>query len=149
MNKFILVFIISFCFFGCSKMQEKKTSEESKTPSQNTESSSGQDNTSQMQNKTSGQEDDKASELTKAADDAIAKYSAEKSEANKKEVVTKCLSAANYLEFEANLPAREKYRPALKYYRKVLELDPKNAEAEKNKTEIENIYKQMGMPVPQ
>ena len=35
------------------------------------------------------------------------------------------MAAANYLMFEAGLPPREKYRPALKYYRKILEADPK------------------------
>jgi tetratricopeptide (TPR) repeat protein len=149
MNKIILIFLISIYSFGCSKMQDKKTTEENKPPTQSTPNSSNSVNKSQMENKSSGQTDEKATELSKTADDAIAKYFADKSEGNKKEVVSKCLAAANYLEFEANIPAREKYRPALKYYRKVLELDPNNSEAEKNKKEIEDIYKQMGMPVPQ
>jgi hypothetical protein len=50
--------------------------------------------------------------------------------------------------FDADLPAKEKYRPALKYYRMVLEADPSNEEAIKNKTEIERIYESMGMPIP-
>lgn len=149
MNKIILIFLISVYFAGCTKMQEKKTTEDSKVPVQQTPNTSKSDKNSKTENKSSGQTDEKAVELSKSADDAITKYTAEKSEAAKNDAITKCMAAANYIEFDANLPAREKYRPALKYYRKVLELDPNNAEAEKNKKEIEDIYKQMGMPVPQ
>jgi hypothetical protein len=50
--------------------------------------------------------------------------------------------------FDANLSPKKKYRPALQRYRKVLELDPSNKEAKENKQQIEDIYKSMGMPVP-
>jgi len=43
---------------------------------------------------------------------------------------------------------REKYRGALKLYRRALELNPKHANAIKEKEQIEQIYKSMGMPVP-
>lgn len=142
----LLSLLVSLC--GCSKMQEKKTNEETKTPTQQSQNSAGKDN-SQMENKSSGQTDEKANELSKSADDAIAKYTADKSEETKEEVVSKSLAAGNYLMFEAALPAKEKYRPALKYYRKVLEIDPKNEEAMKNKNQIEEIYIQMGLPIPQ
>lgn len=149
MNKIIIIFLIPVVLFGCSKLQDKKTTEDSKVPVQQTPSVPKTEKNLQSENKSSGQTDEKAIELAKSADEAITKYAADKSEAAKNNVITKCLAAANYIEFEANLPAREKYRPALKYYRKVLELDPDNADAEKNKKEIEDIYKQMGMPVPQ
>ncbi len=84
-----------------------------------------------------------------AADESLAKYDSDKSETSRKEVIASSIAVANYLMFEANLPAKEKYRPALKYYRKVLELDPKNEEALKNKKQIEDIYESMGMPIPQ
>lgn len=47
------------------------------------------------------------------------------------------------------LPPRMKYGAALKKYRRALALNPKHAEALKNKDMIEGIYKQMGRPVPQ
>jgi hypothetical protein len=50
--------------------------------------------------------------------------------------------------FEANLPSKKKYRPALARYRRVLELDPSNKEAKENKEQIEEIYESMGMPIP-
>lgn len=92
--------------------------------------------------------DDKAEQIQKEADDADAKYMKSKSDVDKKEAVTKQLSAANYLMFEANLAPKKKYRPALKRYKRVLELDPNNQEAAANKKQIEDIYQSMGMPVP-
>jgi hypothetical protein len=50
---------------------------------------------------------------------------------------------ANYMTFSAPVPPAIKYRPALKAYRRVLELEPAHAEAQKNKTQIEEIYKAM------
>ncbi len=136
---------MSAAISGCSKMQEKKTTDESKPPVQQTPNTTN----TQTDNKSSGQTDEKAAELSKVADESITKYNADRSDKMKKEVIEKCMAAGKYLEFEANLPAREKYRPALMYYRKVLELDPDNGEAQKNKKEIEDIYVQMGMPIPQ
>lgn len=129
-------------------MQEKKT-EDSKAPSQQAPLTNKSENKPQTDSKSSGQTDEKATELSKIADDAISKYSSDKSDKTKAEVIRTSMAAGNYLMFEASLPAREKYRPALKYYRKVLEIEPDNSEALKNKTQIEEIYKQMGMPVPQ
>ncbi len=92
--------------------------------------------------------DTKAEEMMKVADDAEAKYQKSKSEADKKEYITKQMGAANYLMFEANLSPKKKYKPALQRYNKVLEIDPKNSEAAENKKQIEDIYQSMGMPIP-
>jgi hypothetical protein len=94
------------------------------------------------------QGDTKAIDMMKAADDSEAKYIKSKSEADKKEYITKQMGAANYLMFEANLSPKKKYKPALQRYNKVLEIDPKNAEAMENKKQIEDIYQSMGMPIP-
>jgi tetratricopeptide (TPR) repeat protein len=94
------------------------------------------------------QGDTKAIDMMKAADDAEAKYVKSKSDADKKEYITKQMGAANYLMFEANLSPKKKYKPALQRYNKVLEIDPKNAEAMENKKQIEDIYQSMGMPIP-
>ncbi len=92
--------------------------------------------------------DTKADEMMKAADDAEAKYIKSKSDADKNDYILKQMGAANYLMFEANLSPKKKYKPALARYNKVLEIDPKNAEAMENKKQIEDIYKSMGMPIP-
>lgn len=54
----------------------------------------------------------------------------------------------NYMMLESPVSPRSKYRPALKAYNRVLELDKSNEEAAKNKKQIEDIYTQMGMPIP-
>lgn len=92
--------------------------------------------------------DTKADEYMKIADDAEAKYIKSKSDADKNDYITKQMTAANYLMFEANLSPKKKYKPALQRYKKVLELDPKHAEALENKQQIEDIYQSMGMPIP-
>ena len=92
--------------------------------------------------------DTKAEDMMKAADDAEAKYMKSKSDADKKDYILKQMGAANYLMFEANLSPKKKYKPALARYNKVLEIDPKNAEAMENKKQIEDIYQSMGMPIP-
>ena len=92
--------------------------------------------------------DEEATKYMKEADEADTKYQKTKSEADKAAAIEMQLKAANFLMFEADLPPREKYRPALIRYRRVLELDPKNQEAMANKTEIEDIYKSMGKPIP-
>jgi len=55
--------------------------------------------------------------------------------------------ADSYME-NKQLPPRQKYRPALAEYRKVLVYDKTNAKAQQNIKMIEDIYKQMGMEVP-
>ncbi len=46
------------------------------------------------------------------------------------------------------LAPRQKYPRALNLYREALKLDPKNKEALENKKMIEDIYRQMGRPIP-
>ncbi len=139
MKKYLyLLAITAFIFAGCSKMEEKKT----ETPPPTTQKQP-------IDAQTESGKDDKVAVFKKEADDADAQYEKDKSEPNKKTAIDKNLAAGNYMMFEANVPPKEKYRPALKYYRRVLSLDPKNQEAEANKTRIEEIYTQMGLPIPQ
>jgi len=76
-------------------------------------------------------------------------YEKDKSEANKTKFIDLHLAAGLYLTYEANLNPKDKYGPALKHFKKVLEADPKNQEALQNKQQIESIYEQMGRPIPQ
>jgi tetratricopeptide (TPR) repeat protein len=50
---------------------------------------------------------------------------------------------------DASLPPRMKYPQALKSYRKALEYDKTNKQALAQIKTIEDIYKQMGRPIPQ
>lgn len=67
----------------------------------------------------------------------------------KKEVAAAAYEAGHYIEYDKpGLMPREKYRPALKLYNRALELDPKHEKAAFEKKQIEDIYQQMGMPIP-
>jgi hypothetical protein len=67
----------------------------------------------------------------------------------KKEVAAAAYDAGHYIEYDKpGLMPRQKYRPALKLYNRALELDPKHEKAAFEKKQIEDIYQQMGMPIP-
>lgn len=57
--------------------------------------------------------------------------------------------AGHTLEFSTKLGSKTRYRGALKHYRKALALNPKHTGAQREKDQIEAIYRQMHMPVPQ
>lgn len=159
MKKLLLLVLFAALIAGCSKMEDKKTTTENKTmppvkpgtenPHQNMSQTDKGDMTQgdKTDMATDDAQDKKADELTKAAFDFENNY---KKDSNlKKELITKHMTAGNYLMFEANLSPKKKYKPALKHYRRVLELDPNNVEAQRNKTQIEEIYTSMGRPIPQ
>ncbi len=127
------------------QQNQQQQVEKDKMPDDSIHRNVGKNNTDSQ---TDTQGDTKAVEMMKAADDAEAKFMSSKSDADKKDYITKQMSAANYLMFEANLSPKKKYKPALQRYNKVLALDPKNAEALENKKQIEDIYQSMGMPIP-
>ena len=156
LNLSLIVFLLSGLFFitSCQKEVPKELLENNQQQQQNQQQEMPNDSIHNRLRQNSenqmGDEggDPKAVELMKEADIADEKYESSKSDADKKECIQKQLTAANYLMFEANLPSKEKYRPALKRYRRVLELDPSNKEAKENKEQIEEIYESMGMPIP-
>ena len=127
------------------QQNQQQQVEKDKMPDDSIHRNVGKNNTDSQ---TDTQGDTKAVEMMKAADDAEAKFMSSKSDADKKDYITKQMSAANYLMFEANLSPKKKYKPALQRYNKVLALDPKHAEALENKKQIEDIYQSMGMPIP-
>lgn len=143
MKNIIIIFTAVAIFSGCTKKENiselnRQPQEIIKMPDDSIHRNIG---------KTKG--DEKADELIKAADEADSVYSKTKSDADKKICIEKHMAAANYLMFDANLSPKKKYPPALRRYRRVLELDPSNKEAAENKKEIEDIYKSMGMPIPE
>ncbi|MCC6866472.1 MAG: hypothetical protein IT280_09980 [Ignavibacteria bacterium] len=148
--------VILFIFTSCTKevpkelLNTQKPQQDQQQVEKNTipDDSIHRNIKQNSENQTDTKGDPKADEYMKAADDAEAKYTKSKSDIDKKEYILKQMTAANYLMFEANLSPKKKYRPALQRYNKVLEIDPKNAEAMANKKQIEDIYESMGMPVP-
>ena len=57
--------------------------------------------------------------------------------------------AGHAMMMSPTLAPRVKYRGALAHYRQALALNPKHKEAATEKKTIEDIYKQMGRPIPQ
>ncbi|MGB9697154.1 MAG: hypothetical protein ACP5P3_02790 [Ignavibacteria bacterium] len=156
-----VVMILPLFIVGCTKMQEKKGNE-TQAPVQNDiknpHSQNPMDNPHSMTQDTKvdntdmapeNAKDETADKFSKEAYDFEKTYAKDKSEANKKQLIEKHLAAGNYLMFKANLHPKKKYAPALRHYRRVLELDPSNDEAKTNKEQIEMIYESMGRPVPQ
>lgn len=109
----------------------------------------GSESTTEDSKEGEGFNDEKVVSLTKEADEADAKFKKTGAAGDKAECIEKQMAAANYLMFEADLPPKDKYKPALKRYRRVLEIDPNNDEAKSNKKQIEDIYISMGKPIPE
>lgn len=157
MKKLLLLTLFVALLAGCSKMEEKKSTTENNTmppvkpgtenPHQNMSTEKGETQGDKTDMATDDAQDQKADELSKGAYDFENNY--KKDNSLKKELIAKHLTAGNYLMFEANLSPKKKYKPALKHFRRVLELDPTNAEALRNKGQIEEIYTSMGRPIPQ
>jgi hypothetical protein len=155
----VLLILIIFLAAGCTKEVPKEMqntnkqappiTQQSQMPDDDIHKNLKNQNQTTDTDTTSSKGDDKAEKLIKEADDADTKYQKSKSDADKMTCITKQLTAANYLMFEANLSPKKKYKPALQRYRRVLELDPSNKEANENKQQIEDIYKSMGMPIPE
>ena len=155
----VFLIVIAFLLGGCTKEVPKEMQNTNKqappiTPQSQMPDDDVHKNLKTNQDQTTDSDtskskgDPKAEQLSKEADDIDAKYQKSKSDADKSECIKKQLTAANYLMFEANLSPKKKYKPALQRYRRVLELDPGNAEANENKKQIEDIYQSMGMPIP-
>jgi TPR repeat protein len=100
----------------------------------------------------SGTEQVSAEKLSKAEKD----YNASKKafEKNKKDAKlkkkyvdsTNTFALANM--YSATLSTKVKYRNALKYFREVLSVEPKNKIAREQSDMIISIYQQMGLPIP-
>jgi hypothetical protein len=160
MKKIVLIALMALLVAGCSKMEEKKPGSEKNTGNETGNMQNphgnmpGGDQMNQGDNKGNTDmapetaTDPKADELSKGAYDFEANYKKDNSDAVKTQLIQKHMAAGNYLMFEANLSPKKKYKPALKHYRRVLELDPSNVEATRNKQQIEDIYTSMGRPIP-
>ncbi len=160
----IVLLFTATLFIGCTKMEEKKQTE-NKQPTKDMQNPHTQGD---MQNPHSqgdmqnphGQVDmtdmapesavdEKADKLVKEAKDFEEEYKKNSTEENKRILIEKNMAAGNYLMYQAELNPKKKYGPALKLFKRVLELDPKNQEAMNNKMQIEDIYNSMGRPIPQ
>ncbi|MBL0107761.1 MAG: hypothetical protein IPP52_10860 [Ignavibacteria bacterium] len=160
-NLSFLTVILVIYFSSCNKevpkeLQNKSTQDnsEKKMPDDSIHRNlKSADPHSTLSENNSGTKNESAGDKTidiilKDADEANARYIKTKSEADKEACIEKQMLAANFLMFEADLPPKEKYKPALVRYRRILEIDPSNKEAAANKKQIEDIYESMGKPIP-
>jgi len=152
----LILFVAFALFAGCSKMEEKKVGQnENKMPPSNMQNPHNQGDMKQdgltgdmTDMAPESAVDEKADKLIKEANDFESTFKKSNTEENKKSLVEKHMAAGVYLMYQANLNPKKKYGPALKHFKRVLELDPNNKEAISNKMQIEDIYNSMGRTIP-
>jgi len=150
----LVLFFIAILFTGCSKMEEKKQNQpETKQPQSNMQNPHTQEGSQELSGEMidtapESAVDEKADKLMKDANDFENTYKTSSTNENKMALIEKHMAAGKYLMFEAKLNPKKKYGPALKHFKRVLELDPNNKEAMSNRMQIEDIYNSMGRPIP-
>ena len=143
--RYLIVLMIVFTasiFTSCDQMKEKQDMPETTSGSNKLD-----ENKDPHEMQSEGDAD--ADRLMKEADSEYNTYKETPNDNTKAAAVKKSMEAAMYLMYDAQLSPRDKYKPALKYFRIVLKLDPGNEEAKVNKDKIEEIYEQMGKPIPE
>lgn len=142
----MLVFTASVMLTSCDKMQETNNENQDSNVTPETSSDKLEEKNPHEMN---SEGDAQADRLMKEADVEYTAYKETPNDDTKSAAVKKSMDAAMYLMYDAQLPPRDKYKPALKYFRIVLKLDPANEEAKINKEKIEEIYESMGKPIPE
>lgn len=140
---YVITVLIALVLVSCDTMEEKKETSD-QTPGN---TPGNLDNPHNFSGSETGDVD--AERLMKEAMASFESYNENTSEETKEVAIKKNMEAAMYLMYDAQLPPKDKYKPALKHFRIVLKLDPGNEEAKVNKDKIEEIYEQMGKPVPE
>jgi hypothetical protein len=87
--------------------------------------------------------------LGKKADQLLAQYKKKPNAKLKLQAAQAEYEYGHARMFDQALSPREKYRPALFAFRQALKLNPNLKPAQDEKKQIEDIYKQMGRPIPQ
>lgn len=89
----------------------------------------------------------------KKYDEAIAQlqtaYKAKATPERRKALAEANMAKAEDFMYNESVPPRVRYPTALRAYREVLKYDKDNTKAQQSIATIENIYKQMGRPIPQ
>ncbi len=149
----ILLVLGAVSLASCDQMEERETVEKEMQEKMNSQTQENHDghhhNAPGHTHDGESVGDAEADRLMKEADVSYAAFKQSKSDNDKKDAIKKSMDAGMYLTYDAQLPPKDKYKPALKYFRIVLSLDPANEEAKVNKDKIEEIYEQMGKPIPE
>ena len=84
-----------------------------------------------------------------AVQKAKTKYEAAQNAASKKALIEAYTAFGKYMTYDSPVSPRQgKYRKALIEFRHALALDPSNTDVKTEIEQIENIYREMGRPVP-
>ena len=86
--------------------------------------------------------------LQKKAEQLSAQYKKKPNPRLKTQVAQAWYEYGHARMFDQALSPRQKYRPALQAFREALKYNPAHKQAKAEKDTIENIYRQMGRPVP-
>ncbi len=148
-----LLTLVLLVLSGCSKMEEKKETTGNKTmpPMTKDGMNDPHSNMSGMQNKNDSQGNDEALKLSQEANEFEKAYEKTKDDKTKKQLVEKHLAAALALSPSTNPEHmnKETIRTSLKHFKRVLELDPENADAKAGREEIVQMYEMIGVPLPE
>lgn len=87
--------------------------------------------------------------LQKKADKLEAQYKKKPTPQLKKQLAQAKYEYGHARMYDQALSPRQKYRLALKAFREALQLNPGHKQARADKEQIEKVYRDMGMPVPQ
>lgn len=91
----------------------------------------------------------KLAKLEKNYGQTKAAWAKDKTNAGKKKAyVNATVTLATAVMTSPMFGPKDKYPRALRLYREALKVDPKNQEAKENSRMIEDIYRQMGRPIP-
>jgi hypothetical protein len=91
----------------------------------------------------------KTTALLKKAEKLEAQYRKKPTPQLKKQLAQAKYEYGHARMYDQALSPRQKYRPALKALREALQLNPGHKQAKVDKDKIEQVYRDMGMPVPQ
>ncbi len=93
--------------------------------------------------------DEDIQQYADAVDAAKAAYEAQENEANKTKLFKAYVAFGDYMQYDSNVSPREgKYHRALLEYRNALALNPDDQKVTGEITQIEDIYRSMGRPIP-
>ncbi|MFZ1731785.1 MAG: hypothetical protein WBQ23_15915 [Bacteroidota bacterium] len=139
MKTAIIILSTVFLFSACGQKKEAATEQPAEQPAAGmTQAPSKQDITDAALIKIDA-------DIQKYADDV----EDAKKQGDKAQLTQAYITFGDYMQYESSVSPREgKYHRALVEYRKALELDPSNQKVVSEITQIEDIYRSMGRPIP-
>ncbi|MBU2445757.1 MAG: hypothetical protein KJ666_09325 [Bacteroidetes bacterium] len=149
MKVYLVILLISISIFGC-KSDDKELSPQ-QSPQMMGQGMNPQTSSSgiSITDETLAEIDPAIKSYSEKLNSLLKNYVSDKSLKNKSELIESYIRYADYMQYESPVsPMKGKYRKALSLYRKALELNSGNSKVMAEITQIEDIYKSMGRPIP-